>query len=147
MYPSRALDSHARRPFGHERGHAPKGIPRRAYPEGATAAAGRPGALEGGGDEGVPPIETLSVCYGGRVEGHLIQQALGSRIAAATKYEGDVGARVLLYWRLRVAFVPFRGLERQRRSSDGDDDIDIATVTEGSKSEEIDLHACIVKNK
>ena len=81
------------------------------------------------------------------MEGHLIQQALGSRIAAATKYEGDVDARVLLYWRLRVAFVPFRGLERQRRSSDGDDDIDIATVAEGSKSEEIYLHACMVKNK
>ena len=90
-------------------------------------------------------IETpsASVCYEGRVEGHLIQQAaaLGSRIAAAAKYEGDVCVCVFAATRC------IRGLERQRHSSVGDDDIDIATVMEGSKSEEIDLHACIVKNK
>ena len=83
-------------------------------------------------------IETpsASVCYKGRVEGHLIQQAaaLGSRIAAATKYQGDLCVRVLAATRC------IRGLERQRRSSVGDDDIDIATVA-ARRSDENDLHA------
>ena len=125
----------------------PLAMPRKAYPEEATAAAGRPGALEGEG-RGVPPIETLSVCYGSRVEGHLIQQSAGPWLAHRSRYdERRRRGRACFGGYLIVAFVPFRCLEMQRRSSDGDDDIDIATVAEGSKSEEIDLHACMVKNK
>ena len=143
VHPSRALDRHARRPFGHALGHAPKGIPRRGH-------CGRrpPGGAGGGGGEGVPPIKTLSVCYAGRVEGHLIQQSTGPWLAHRSRYdERRRRGRACFGGYLIVAFVPFRCLERQRRSSDGDDDIDIATVAEGSKSEEIDLHACMVKNK
>ena len=42
--------------------------------------------------------------------------------------------------RVLAATCGIRGLERQRRSSVGDDDIDIATVA-GRRSDEIDLYA------